>query len=120
MPTINAREARELVESSAKLLEQRLDMVCEAIRKEATLGSKELLLYPYMFGMFGNASWMVVEKPSAYQSPEMTPVQRLVKKELERLGFTVDIYTYDITLGGGLGDPEPGRPGKAYAIRICW
>lgn len=117
MTVINAREARELVESSTKLLEQRLDMVCEAIRKEATLGSKELLLYPYMFG---NASWMEVEKPSAYQSPEMTPVQKMVKKELERLGFTVDIYTYDITVGGGLGDPEPGRPGKARTIRIRW
>ena len=117
MPTINAREARELVESSAKLLEQRLETVCEAIRKVATLGTKELLLYPYMFG---NAAWMVVENPGLYGSPEMTPVQKLLKKELERLGFTVGIHTYNITVGGGSGDPDPGRPGKAYVIRVTW
>ena len=116
MTTINAREARELVESSTKVLEQRVDTVCNAIREQATLGSKELMLYSYMYG---NAKWLEVEKQPYYE-PEFTPVQKLVKKELERLGFTVDIHTYDIQIGGGLGDPEPSRPGVAHAIRVRW
>lgn len=117
MPTITAEKARQIVETSNKLMQQRLDAVCESIRKEATLGSRELLLKPYMPD---GAAWMQVEEPSAYRAPEFTPVQRKIKEELEQLGFNVCIYTYDITIGGGLGDPEPGRTCQAHAIQIRW
>lgn len=116
MTIINAREARELVESSTKMLDQRLETISRAIREQATLGSKELMLHSYIFG---NATWMEVEE-QPFRTPEFTPVQKLVKKELERQGFKVDIHTYDITIGGGFGDPDPGRPGTAHVIRIRW
>jgi hypothetical protein len=45
----------------------------------------------------------------------------LIKVELEKLGFTVDIHGYPITIGGGLGnmDDKP-REGTDYAIRVRW
>ena len=116
MNRINAKEARELVETSTKVLEQRVETVCKAIRKEAELGSNELLLKSYLYG---NAQWVEIEKHPYYE-PEFTPVQLLVKKELEKLGFTVDIYSYDIIIGGGPLCMDEGKPGKAYAIRVRW
>lgn len=114
---ITAKEANELVETSNKVLEERVETVCKSIREQAMLGNKELMLYSYKYG---NAKWLEVAESSSYRAPEFSPVQKLVVKALERLGFTVEIHTYDITIGGGFGDPDPGRPGVAHAIRVRW
>jgi hypothetical protein len=113
---INAKEARELVEQSESVLQKRLDRISVLIRTEASLGKREVLLKDYLY----HEDWMKVEKKSFYE-PEFTPVQRLVKTELEKVGFTVDIHGYPITIGGGLGsmDEEP-REGTSYAIRVRW
>jgi hypothetical protein len=113
---INAKEARELVEQSESALQARLDRISVLIRAEATLGRREVLLKDYLY----HEDWMKVEK-KPYRDPEFTPVQRLVKTELEKVGFTVDIHGYPITIGGGLSsmDDKP-REGTDYAIRVRW
>jgi hypothetical protein len=113
---ITAKEARELVDQSESVLQKRLARISALIRAEASLGRREVLLKDYIY----HEDWMKVEKESFYD-PEFTPVQRLVKVELEKLGFTVDIHGYPITIGGGLGsmDDKP-RDGTGYAIRVRW
>jgi hypothetical protein len=113
---INAKEARELVEQSDAILKQRLDSIEVLIQSAASLGKREVLLKEYLY----HADWMKVEEKPFYE-PEFTPVQQLVKTELEKVGFTVDIHGYPIIIGGGLGsmDEEP-REGTDYAIRVRW
>jgi hypothetical protein len=113
---ITAKEARELVEQSDTVLKNRLEYIDTLIRAEASLGRREILLKDYLY----HSDWMKVEK-RPYHDPEFTPVQRLIKVELEKLGFTVDIHGYPITIGGGLGsmDDKP-REGTDYAIRVRW
>ena len=113
---ITAKEARELVEQSDAGVKRRLEHIEVLIRKEASLGRREVLLKDYIY----HEDWMKVEKESFYD-PEFTPVQRLIKVELEKVGFTVDIHGYPITIGGGLGsmDDKP-REGHDYAIRVRW
>jgi hypothetical protein len=113
---INAKEARELVEQSDATVKKRLEHIGTLIRAEASFGEREVLLKDYLY----HEDWMKVEKNS-YREPEFTPVQRLVKTELEKVGFTVDIHGYPITIGGGLGsmDDKP-REGTDYAIRVRW
>lgn len=114
---INAREARELVESSTKMLNDRVELVCGEIRKAATLGSSELILKSYLFG---NAKWMEIEKKPFY-APEFTPVQKQVEKELKRLGFTVDLHTYKVQIGGGFKSMDVEvREEDEFAMRVRW
>ena len=113
---INAKEARELVEQSDTVLKNRLEHIDTWIRSEASLGKREVLLKDYLY----HSDWMKVEK-RPYHDPEFTPVQRLIKVELEKLGFTVDIHGYPITIGGGLSSMgEEPREGTDYAIRVKW
>jgi hypothetical protein len=113
---INAKEARELVEQSAAGVQRRLEHIDVLIRTEASLGKREVLLKDYIY----HEDWMKVEKTPCYE-PEFTPVQRLDKAELEKVGFTVDIHGYPITIGGGLGSMgEEPREGTNYAIRVRW
>jgi hypothetical protein len=111
---ITAKEARELVEQSDAIVKKRLEYIDTLIRAEASLGRREVLLKDYIF----HEDWMKVEKKPYH---DFTPVQRLIKVELEKLGFTVDIHGYPITIGGGLGsmDDKP-REGTDYAIRVKW
>jgi hypothetical protein len=113
---INAKEARELVEQSESALQKRLDRISALIRTEASLGKREVLLKDYLY----HEDWMKIEK-KPFREPEFTPAQQLVEVELEKVGFTVDIHGYPITIGGGLGsmDDKP-REGTDYAIRVRW
>lgn len=113
---INSKEARELVEQSDAGMKRRLEHIDALIRTEASLGKREVLLKDYLF----HEDWMKVDK-RPYREPEFTPIQRLVKVELESLGFTVDIHGYPVTIGGGLGSMgEEPREGTDYAIRVRW
>ena len=113
---INVKEARELVEQSDAGVKRRLEHIEVLIRTEASLGRREVLLKHYIY----HEDWMKVEKKPCYE-PEFTPVQRLVKTELEKVGFVVDIHGYPITIGGGLGSMgEEPREGTNYAIRVRW
>jgi hypothetical protein len=113
---INVKEARELVEQSDAGVKRRLEHIEVLIRTEASLGQREVLLKDYLY----HGDWMKVDK-RPYRDPEFTPVQRLVKTELEKVGFTVEIHGYPITIGGGFGsmDDKP-REGHDYAIRVRW
>jgi hypothetical protein len=113
---ITAKEARELVEQSDATVKKRLECIDILVSSAATLGKREVLLKDYLY----HSDWMKVEK-RPYHDPEFTPVQRLVKVELEKLGFTVDIHGYPVTIGGGLSSMgEEPREGTDYAIRVKW
>lgn len=113
---ITAKEARALVVQSDAAVKNHVAFTAALIQTEASLGKREVLLKDYLY----YSDWMKVEKKPYYE-PEFTPVQRLVKTELEKLGFTVDIHGYPITIGGGLSSMgEEPREGTNYAIRVRW
>jgi hypothetical protein len=113
---INARQARELVEQSSARMEKRLEQIGEKIEEAAGLGKTELWLFdslPY------HKEFEVVE--ISYRNPDFTPIQRLIKKELERLGYSFKIEQREVTIGGGLGSlDEPSRIEKHPYIRVTW
>jgi hypothetical protein len=112
---INAREARTLAEESTVQVAKRVERIGENIRKQAELGARELLLKHYLF----NEPWMEIER-RPFNAPDYTPIQRLVKKELERVGFTVDIACEMVTIGGGFKSMEAGHEEEQSFIRVRW
>ena len=111
---INAREARELVELSKTKMTARLDVIGKQIETAATLGDRHIYLVDHY-----DKAYEVNKDP--YRTADLTPLQRLIKKELDRLGFGMIIEEYDIKIGGGLGSlDEPARDGKAYRLKVSW
>lgn len=110
---INAREARELVELSKVKMTARLEVIGVQIETAATLGERHIYLVDHY-----DKAYEVDKDP--YRSADLTPLQKLIKKELDRLGFSMSIEEYDITIGGGLGSLEPGKPGKAHRLKVSW
>jgi hypothetical protein len=95
---INAMQARELVEQSKDVLDKRLEKISDKIREAATLGKRELYLADVLY----HDDWVNVEHQS-YRTPEFTPVQRQIEKEMKRLGFVMGIAMREVKVGGGLG-----------------
>jgi hypothetical protein len=112
---INAREARELVESSKVKMTARLDVIGKQIETAATLGERHIYLVDYT----GQDKAFDVVCPS-YHGPELTALQRLIKKELDRLGFGMIIEKYEAKVGGGLGSNEDSRTETAYRLKVSW
>ncbi len=112
---INAREARELVEQSKDVLDKRLEKISDKIREAATLGKREL----YLADVIYHDDWVNVEMKPFYP-PEFTPVQRLIEKEMKRLGFTMGIAMREVKVGGGLGSTDEGKFENHPYILIKW
>ena len=113
---ISAKQARELVEQSVVMMTQRLDLIDAKITEAATLGRREL----YPADVIHNADWLTVNT-MAFRSPEFTPIQRLLKKELERAGFAMNIVTRETKIGGGLGSMDDEIEYKPLPdIKISW
>lgn len=113
---INAREARELVELSEAAMTRRLELLGEKITEAAKLGNREIWLtsaLPY------HKEFEVEKKP--YYPAEFTPLQRLLEKELKRLGFAMKIEDREVKIGGGLGsmDDAPRNEMLPY-IKVSW
>ena len=113
---ITARQAREMVEQSSIVMETRLEQISEKIIEASMLGKSELWLtdaLPY------HKEFEVVE--ISYRNPEFTPLQRLIKTEMERLGYSFKIEQREIKIGGGLGSlDEPSRLEMLPYIRVTW
>ena len=113
---ITARQAREMVEQSSIVMETRLEQISEKIIEASMLGKSELWLtdaLPY------HKEFEVVE--ISYRNPEFTPLQRLIKTEMERLGYSFKIEQREIKIGGGLGSlDEPARLEMLPYIRVTW
>ena len=113
---INAREARELVEQSLVVMEKRLNQIGEKIKEAATLGKREIWLttaLPY------HKEFEVEYQP--YRSAEFTPLQRLIEKELKRLGYEMKIELRETKIGGGFKslDGESKIEMHPY-IKVSW
>ena len=113
---ITARQAREMVEQSSIVMERRLEQISEKIIEASMLGKSELWLpdaLPY------HKEFEVVE--ISYRNPEFTPLQHLIKTEMERLGYSFKIVDREVTIGGGLGsmDDAPREEKRPY-IRVTW
>jgi hypothetical protein len=95
---------------------RRLDQLSEKIKEAAMLGKRELWAtgaLPY------HKEFEVEHKP--YQTPDFTPLQRLIEKELKRQGFTMRIVEREVTIGGGLGSmDEAPRQEKHPYILVTW
>lgn len=112
---ITAKEARELVEQSEVSMTRRMDQISEKIKEAAMLGKNELWLssaLPY------HKEFEVEYQPC--RTPEFTPLQRLIEKELKRQGFTMRITEREVIIGGGLGSMEEGREEKRPYILVTW
>jgi hypothetical protein len=112
---ITAKEALELVEQSEMAMTRRMNQIGERIRETAMLGKRELWMtsaVPYQ------KEFEVEENP--YQTPVLTPLQRLIEKELSKLGYSMKIVQREVTIGGGLGSIEEPRQEMRPYIRISW
>jgi hypothetical protein len=90
-------------------------LIFAAIEKEANLGKREMVL-----------DWCIHHVPEftidipPYSSPELSPVQRVIRDKLKSLGYTVDVFQHT-SEGGGLScmDDDP-KPVKSYHIKVRW
>lgn len=115
---INAREARELAELSSNNIDKRVEAICTEIRKAAELGERFVIPQDKMY--HDHDKWLRIEV-QPYRHAEFTPMQRLVSKKLDHLGFTVRILVRDIKVGGGLGSmDEPSREEPQHYIEVRW
>ena len=112
---INAMQARELVEQSKEVLDKRLEKISDKIREAATLGKRELYLADVLY----HDDWVNVEHQS-YQTPEFTPVQRLIEKEMKRLGFAMGIAMREVKVGGGFKSMDETKFENHPYILIKW
>ena len=116
---ITAKEARDLVESSSAQIEARLARLDKLIQEAARLGKRNITLH-----YDGNTHYIGDEfkvKYQPYSTAEFTPLQSLIKAELEKFGYTVKIVLKNVQIGGGLGsmDDEIKHEDHPY-IRISW
>ena len=112
---ITAKEARDLVEQSEASMTRRLNQLSEKIKEAAMLGKRELWVTD---ALCYHKEFEVEHKP--YQTPDFTPLQRLIEKELKRHGFTMRIAERDIMVGGGFKSMEEGRKEKHPYILVTW
>jgi hypothetical protein len=113
---ITAKEARELVEQSEVAMTRRMDQIGEKIREAAMLGKREMWMtsaLPY------HKEFEVEDQPYRF-TPEFTPLQRLIEKELSQQGFAMRIVEREVMIGGGLGSMEEGRQEKRPYLLVTW
>jgi hypothetical protein len=115
---INAKEARQLVETSKEVMTKRLDRIGEKIEDAAKLGKSEIVLDHAL----PHDEVYKVNKKDFYPA-ELTEVQRLLKKELEAypLSYIVSVIEQKHDGRGGLGcmDDEP-VPFSTWHIKVSW
>lgn len=113
---ITAKEAREFVQVSAEAQKARLEKLSTLIEEQARLGASSVIPQDHLH----YDDWLKVDKKPYYPA-EFTKVQTLIKTELERAGFIVEVVGKQVTVGGGLGslDEEPRKETK-YVIQIRW
>ena len=97
---ITQAEARALVDSSNVVMEARIEKIGEKISEAAALGKTELWLSDVLY----SDEFQINHQP--YRSAGMTPLQQLVKKELSKYGFNLEIKTRSTQIGGGLGSMD--------------
>lgn len=114
---INARQARELSDLSVTNINKRVEAIGEHIRKAAELGERFVIPQDKMYTE--SDKWLRVDT-QPYRHAEFTPMQKLVSKELDRLGFTVRLLVRTIKVGGGLGSMEEARDEPQHYIEVRW
>jgi hypothetical protein len=95
---ITAREAVALTEQSEEAMTRRLEQIGLKIRESCLVNKRELILdYALPYDPIYKC-----EEQRAYQSYEMTPIQRLLKEKLKPFGYDLAIKLINTKIGGGL------------------
>jgi hypothetical protein len=113
---ITAQQARENAELCDTNVTKQVQMLCNEIEKQSKEGARK-----YRPGTgFCHNEFFNIDK-YAYRPAEYTKVQRLVKAELEKLGFTLRIVTEQNDGKGGLCqlDDDP-KPFTTHEVEISW
>jgi hypothetical protein len=112
---ITANQARELVEKSEKLNQKRLDQIGEWIEEAAKLGERSKPL------VYSADPFYEVKKDN-FRNPSFTEAQKIVKKKLEELGFSVKIesYQYGKSPWSNIEDEDDKKPETGYRILVSW
>jgi protoheme ferro-lyase len=112
---INAKRAKELVEQSAEKMAHRMEKISEQIEKAAALGKDNIVLD---WVLHGYPEFEVTK--ADYYPAEFTPLQKLIKAEIEKYGFTVRLAKQHHTGEGGFGQMEPVEPFDTHHIEVRW
>lgn len=113
---ITAAQALALVEQSTINMDQRLKSIGDKIEQAANLGKREIWLDT---ALPSHLEFMIVERP--YETPEFTPIQRLVRDRLTSFGFGMKIATRETQIGGGLGSMDDKVITKQLPyIKVTW
>jgi hypothetical protein len=114
---ITAQQARENAEQSAITIVNEVERLGKWIDKVSKEGDRK-----YRPGQgFCHNEFFKLAGAYEYRTAEMSKPQRLVKAELEKLGFTVRIITEEHDGLGGLGNMETEpKPFKTHQVEISW
>lgn len=114
---ITAKEARELVTLGELNIQRLLSVICDTVRKKASVGQTNIDLQRELYGY----PEFVVQQVS-YRPAEYTPLQLILKKKLEELGFVVTCPFVSVNVLTHNDDPlEDGvRTEKEPHIMVSW
>lgn len=110
---ISAKEAMELVNKSDKKIQSILAQIESLIVKIAKEGKTSTV--------FENTSIQEMYVQSlGFVSVGFTELQKRVKEELEKLGYSMSIESYTYKVGGGFGNTDTPEEKTGYRIRVRW
>lgn len=95
---ITAKAALDIYEQSKVRMEERLDKLNDKIIEASNLGKREL----WLSRAFPHAPEYCI-KHNLCKAAELTPLQHIIKAEVEKLGFILEIKYEETQIGGGLG-----------------
>jgi hypothetical protein len=111
---ITAQQARENADLSDANVTNQVELLCREIEKLSKEGARKY--HP----INGYNTFFKIDK-AAYRPAEYTKVQRLVKAELEKLGFTLRIVTEQHDGLGGFKNMETEpKPFTTHKVEISW
>jgi len=114
---ISASEAKKLVDQSEKSMAFRMSAISQVIEREAQLGNTSIIL-DLTVGLGHFAEFKVKKEP--YHPESYTPLQKLIKAELEKNGYGVHIIKKHNSGRSSFNQMEDPEPFDSYHIEVNW
>ena len=112
---ISAHEARELIKTSQVNLDALLAALDIEVQKAATLGKGKIFLtdaLPY------NEDLRIEHRQ--YYPPVMTAFQQILRNELKKLGYSLQIVSRHVQVSGGFGSMEDAKYEDRPFLELSW